>query len=267
MPRPGPAARCVLGAALAAAPASGADLPEIKQRGALRVLAVLDTQEPEFFSLRSQAAPGFDVEILLGFAKAHKVELKVVPATGWAGLVPALFEGRGDLVAGRFAATPQRRKLVEFTQEVFPSRNVVVTRRPHPGVATLDQLKAERVGTIAGTGMYEALLAQGIPPARIDSSLGSGELASALRGGQVTAAVWWLEGAIQAQRRDAELELGLLLGPPESLAFGVRREDRALLEALDAHIAVVRSSGTWNRLAVKYFGDAIPTILKRAKEP
>jgi hypothetical protein len=28
----------------------------------------------------------------------------------------------------------------------------------------------------------------------------------------------------------------------------------------------VRSSGTWNRLAIKYFGDAAPAILKKARE-
>lgn len=146
--------------------AAAADLAEIKQRGSLRVLAVVDTREPESFSLKSATAPGFDVEILLGFAKAQKVELKVVPAAGWAGLLAALLEGKGDMVAGRFAATPQRRRLVEFTQEVFPTRPYVVTRKPHPGVSNTEALKSEKVGTIAGTSMYEALLAQGLVPGR-----------------------------------------------------------------------------------------------------
>lgn len=101
----------------ATVPALAADLAEIKQRGALRVIGVLDAKEPEFFSLKSQASPGFDVEILTGFAKAHKVELKVLPATGWAALVPALVEGKGDLIAGRVSATPQRRRAIEFTSE------------------------------------------------------------------------------------------------------------------------------------------------------
>lgn len=251
---------------LAAVPAWAADLAEIKKRGALRVLAVVDIQEPEFFSLKSQTSPGFDVEVLLGFAKAQKVELKVIPAAGYAGLVPALVAGKGDLVAGRFAATAQRRRLVDFSQEVFPSRAVVVTRRPHPGVPNEEQLKTEKIGTIAGTSMYEALLAIGVPTARIDTSLSSGELSEALRGGKVTAAVWWLEGAVQAQRRDRELVLGFMPGPPEGLAYAVRKEDASLLAALNQHIEVVRSSGTWNRLAIKYFGDAMPQILKQAKE-
>jgi ABC-type amino acid transport substrate-binding protein len=246
--------------------ASAADLAEIKQRGTLRVLAVVDAREPEFFSLKAAEAPGFDVEILLGFAKAQKVELKVVPAAGWAGLVPALVEGKGDLVAGRFAATPQRRRVVEFTQEVFPSRSYVVTRKPHPGVASVDALKSEKVGTIAGSSMYEALLAAVLPPAKIDTSLNSGDLADALRSGKVTAAAWWLEGAMLEQKRDRELVIGPALAPVESLAYAVRREDQALLAALNQHIQVVRSSGTWNRLAIRYFGDATASILKKAKE-
>lgn len=251
---------------LAAAPAWSADLAEIKQRGALRVLGVLDTREPEFLSLKSEVAPGFDVEILMGFTKVQKVELKLVPAAGWGGLVPALLEGKGDLIAGRFSATPQRRRSILFTQEVFPTRTIVVTRKPHPGVQTLEQLKAERVGTIVGTSMYEALLAAGLSPSAIDATLDSGGLSSALRKGTISAGVWWLEGAMKAQMKDAELSLGLVLGPPESLAYGVRKEDQDLLAALNQHLEVVRSTGTWHRLALKYFGDATPAILKRARE-
>ncbi len=258
--------RTALATLLLAVPAWAADLAEIQQRGALRVLAIVDEREPEFFSLRSPAAPGLDLEILMGLAKARKVELKVIPATGWASLVPALVEGKGDLVAGRFGATPQRRRFVDFTAEVFPTRSVVVTRRPHAGVRSLDELKLEKVGTIAGTSMYEALLAAGLAPAKIDSTLSSGELSAALRGGKVSAAVWWLEGAIQAQRKDPDLSLGLVLGPTESLAFGVRKEDQSLRAALNQHLEVVRSSGTWNRLTVKYFGDAAPAILRKARE-
>ena len=154
----------------------------------------------------------------------------------------------------------------EVTQEVFPSRSVVVTRKPHPGVPTVEQLKAERVGTVPGTSMYEALLDLGLPPGKIESTLTSGDLSEALRSGKITAAVWWLDAAIQAQRQDPSLQIGLSLGLPEGLAYGVRREDRALLEALNQHLQVVRTSGNWNRLAVKYFGDATATILGRAKQ-
>ena len=62
------------------------------------------------------------------------------------------------------------------------------------------------------------------------------------------------------------MSLGPVLGPSESLAYGVRKEDQGLLAALNQHLQVVRSSGTWNRLTVKYLGDSAPAILKKARE-
>lgn len=77
--------------------------------------------------------------------------------------------------------------------------------------------------------------------------------------------MWAVEGAILAQRKDPALQLGAFLGPPESLAYDVRREDARLLAALNEHIRLVRQTGTWNRLVVKYFGNAAPDILNKAR--
>jgi ABC-type amino acid transport substrate-binding protein len=69
-----------------------------------------------------------------------------------------------------------------------------------------------------------------------------------------------------AQRRDPELQIGPFLGPPESLAYGVRKNAPLLLNARNDHIATVRRTGTWNRLVVKYFGVTAPAILAKVKE-
>ena len=77
--------------AVASLPA--ADLPAVKARGALRVLAV-DLKEPdEFFQFTG--TPGFDREILEGFAKLN--ELRLEPAARCTGVVVDQ-DGRG--VAG-----------------------------------------------------------------------------------------------------------------------------------------------------------------------
>src|SRR6185503_11422245 len=140
-------------AALAAAGARAADLPEIKARGTLRVLVMPDATRPEFYSLKPGSQPGFDAEMLDGFAKLQRLKLEVVPQKGWDQLIPALLDKRGDLIAGRFTATEGRRKVVLFTSEVFPSRNVVINRKPKKPVLTLEQLKAEKVGTNKGSSM------------------------------------------------------------------------------------------------------------------
>src|SRR5687768_12910376 len=142
---------------LAPVAAVARDLPEIRKDGTLRVLVVPVEREPEFVDLGSKTRPGFDLEILNGFARSQKLEFQVVSVGGWDLLVPALARQHGDLIAGRFSDTEARRKHVAFTQPVFPTGVVVVTRKPHRIVKTVDELRTERVGTIRGTSMDEAL--------------------------------------------------------------------------------------------------------------
>jgi ABC-type amino acid transport substrate-binding protein len=218
----------------------------------------------EFFQVDG-AAPGFDREILAGFTALHRVRLEPVPFRGWDELVPALLADKGDLIAGRFTVTAERRRLIEFTKETFPTRNVVLTRKPGPAVHSIEQLRALRVGTIRGSSMAEAVNRAGVPAANVDDSIPPGGLPAALSAGRVEAIVLGVEHAIIVQREDPRAQLGIFLGPPGSLAYGVRKENPALLAALDAYIENLRHTATWNRLVVKYFGDAAPEILRKAR--
>ncbi len=250
----------VLGAPWAA---GGTDLAEVEKRGVLRVLAVPGSEQ--FFSLRPGAAPGFDREILEGFARLRKLRVEPVPVASWDGLLPALAEGRGDVAAGGVTATDARRRLVAFTAEVFPSRLVAMTRKPRPSVLTLAQLRAEKVGTIRGTSLAEALAPLGLP--NVDDGVPPGGLPEALRSSRVTAVVMGVEDAIAAQQKDPAVELGLFVGPKASLAFALRKEDSALLQALDEYLANLRRTPTWSRLVVQYFGESAVDILRKAQEP
>jgi polar amino acid transport system substrate-binding protein len=239
------------------------DLAEVKSRGGLRVLVVGVRSGDEFFA-PAGAQPGFDREVLAGFASLQRVRLEVVPVAGWDVLIPELLAGRGDLIAGRFTVTESRKKLIAFTSEVFPTRNVVLTRR-HRVVRTIAELREEKVGTVKGTSVAEAVAAAGVPPAHVDGSVPSGALPDALKSGQVSAVVLGVENAISAQRADPALQLGLFVGPPTSLAYGVRKGDAELLKALDEYIENLRRTPTWSRLIVKYFGESAPDVLKKAR--
>jgi ABC-type amino acid transport substrate-binding protein len=253
----------VLALALLAAAPPAPDLPEVTARGTLRVLAVVRNQADDFMS--EEPGRGFDREVLEGFCNLRKLKLEVVALRNWGDLVPSLQQGRGDVIAGRFNVTPSRRELIAFTTEVFPSRHVVMTRKPHRVVSSVEELLAEKVGTVKGTSMAEAVAAAGVPPERVDDTIVTGTLPDALRAGRVTAVVLGIENAISEQRKDPLIQLGTFVGPPSSLAYGVRKEDTALLAALNEYIANMRRAPTWNRLVVKYFGEAAPEVLRKAR--
>jgi ABC-type amino acid transport substrate-binding protein len=252
--------------ALASVHPAAADLAEVKTRGTLRVLGVLAAKTgDEFLNRSTGASPGFDREILDGFARLQRVTLEVTAIPTWDALVPALLAGKGDLIAGRVTVTDSRRKVIDFTSEVFPSRHVVFTRKPHRIVTTPEQLFEEKVGTVKGTSMAEVIAQAGVPPAHVDDTVPTGTLPLALKEGRITAAVLGVENAMAAQRRDPDIQLGMFLGPPASLAYGVRKEDVELRKALSEYIENFRRTPAWNRLVVKYLGEAAPEILRRAR--
>jgi ABC-type amino acid transport substrate-binding protein len=142
---------------------------------------------------------------------------------------------------------------------------VVITRKPTQPVKSLDGLRAERIGTLRGSFMVEDLLAAGVPAASIDDSIPTGGIPQALRDGRITAGVDGIEAALVASAKAPDLQIGLFIGQPASLAYGVRKEDESLLGALNDYVANVRRTTTWSRLAMKYFGPAAPEILKKAR--
>jgi ABC-type amino acid transport substrate-binding protein len=242
-----------------------ADLADVKRRGVLRMLSVVVADEPEFVAEHGGDRPGFDREVLEGFARLHKLGLELQRVESWAALIPSLVGAKGDLIAGRFTATDSRRRLIDFTTEVFPTRNVAVTRHPRGAVTSLAALRGETIGIVKGTSMADVLAASGVPAASIVADIPSGGAFAALRSGRVTCTIDEVAGAIMAKRADPDLQIGMFLGPPASYAYGVRKEDRQLRAALNDYIDNLRRTPTWNRLVLKYFGDSAPEILRKAR--
>lgn len=134
--------------------------------GVVGALVAAD-ETPEMFALVTGPRPGFEREILEGFARLHKVKLEVVPVHGFENIIPALLKGEGDVICG-ILVTEARRRQVAFTVEILPSRLLAVSRRPKETASTR-ALAAERVGVVTGTAWAEAATAAGVPSARIDS--------------------------------------------------------------------------------------------------
>jgi len=56
-----------------------ADLAEVKKRGVLKVIAVRE-EAPEMFSFAATGEPGFEREMIEGFARLQGLQVEAVPA-------------------------------------------------------------------------------------------------------------------------------------------------------------------------------------------
>ncbi len=251
-------------ASQATLPARAADLDALVRSGRLRV--IVERSDLDRSAAFAHQANAFERDVLEGFASLHRLKVELVVVTSFRERITALLRDRGDVIGG-LVVTPERRRQVEFSEEVFPVRHVVVNRPPARPILTLSELRAARVGTVPATSWAEEIAAAGVPAAHVDASSKDPEsLLAALLAGRVEAIVLSTRYAILARLRQPELQLGLMLGRPSSVAYAVRSDQPALRTALDQYVVALRRTPAWSQLVVKYFGAAGLEVLQRARQ-
>ncbi len=243
------------------------DLPALTARGTLRVIFVRQSM-PEAVSIELGAPPGLEREMIEGFGALQRLKVEFVAVPAGVDRIPAFLAGKGDVIAGGFGITDERRKAVDFTAEVFPARHVVVTRLPHARIDTLDELRRVRVGTMKASSRAEEIAAAGVPPGHVDDSFAAAvDVVKGLRAGRVAAIVMGSGAALLETRKDPQLQLGLFLGPSVGRCTpGAFASDAPLLrQALDEYVTNFRRTSTWNRLVVKSYGELALEVLKNAR--
>jgi polar amino acid transport system substrate-binding protein len=137
-------------------PAKADKLDDIIASGKLRCAAVLDF--PPMGSRNAANEPiGFDVDYCNDLAKALGVKAEIVE-TPFPDRIPALVSGRVDVGVASTSDTLERAKTVGFSIPYFAFQMVILTK-DGLGLATYDQLKGRKTGSVSGT--FEALALEG----------------------------------------------------------------------------------------------------------
>ncbi|MDP1916273.1 MAG: transporter substrate-binding domain-containing protein [Myxococcales bacterium] len=121
----------------------------------LRVLVRLFTDG----FLPPQATPETaELELLEAFAERHGLIVERVAVERFDELIPALLDGRGDVIAAGLTVTPARQKLVSFTRPTEVVDEVLVARAVDGGVPkTLSELAGATVHVAKGSAFVESL--------------------------------------------------------------------------------------------------------------
>jgi ABC-type amino acid transport substrate-binding protein len=144
--------------AAAAPPAAGASsLAEVKSRG--RLVVITFPHALSSFIRVSDEAPGYvgvDYDLMRAFASRLEVKLEVRPVERFDDIIPALRDGRGDVVASSFSITAPRRELVDFSAPYFPVLIFVMARQGSGIVAAAD-LAGKSGCVVAGSSQEERM--------------------------------------------------------------------------------------------------------------
>jgi membrane-bound lytic murein transglycosylase MltF len=140
------------------------DLDELIQR---RVIRVLTVYSKTFYFIDQGTPRGIVYDGVQAFSDELNAKLKTgnlkihfvfIPVSRNE-LIPFLAEGKGDIAMANLTITPERQKLVDFTDPVFKDVNeIVITGPKSPPIATLDDLSGKEVYVRKSSSYYESLM-------------------------------------------------------------------------------------------------------------
>lgn len=219
-----------------------------------------DGTYPPFSSIDSEGKlQGFDIEIAKALCTAMNAECELV-VQDWEGIIPGLMAGKYDAVIASMAATPERRKSVDFTAKYYTTKpGILVTKDSTIAAPSAEALASKTIGAGASTAdaaYVEAHLAESDlrlypTPAEIRADLISGRIDAAI--GDVIE----LSEFLKTEDGACCKLLGALPPDPEvygaDVSIAVAKGNDALRERFDAAIMKIRADGTYKEINDRYF--------------
>ncbi|MEE8192922.1 MAG: transporter substrate-binding domain-containing protein [Gemmatimonadales bacterium] len=238
------------------------DLPALHARGAVRVLS---PRVSEATGLPRQGhLARLEREFAEAFVQSQGLEPVWVWVEEWEDLIPALLEGRGDIVAALVTATPSREKLVAFSAPLTFVRERVVSRDEPPYIDSIADLVGRDVIVRRSSSYWETLesLKAEVPGVRMlaaPESLDTEEILYRVSAGEydVTIADDILIKDVLAYMPN--LRLGLALTDDRRIAWALRPDSPLLRAAADSFIHEFNPASD---RADRYVGD-LPAIKDR----
>ncbi|WP_369413683.1 amino acid ABC transporter substrate-binding protein [Brucepastera parasyntrophica] len=207
---------------------------------------------------------GYDVDLAKEVASRMGVELKLQPID-WNAKEQELNTGKIDCIWNGFTMTPEREKVILFTEPYLKNAQVVVVRGDS-GYATLADLAGKTVGLQAGSSASDALDGAVEFKASLKRVVEFKDNLTALMDLEikgVDAVVMDLMVANDNINRSGKnyviLDESLA---PENYGIGFRKNDAALMNKVQETLDAMAADGTIAPIAVKWFGADISIIGK-----
>lgn len=241
---------CIVAAA-GAAPA--ATLDEITARGHM-VVATEDDYPPFEFVVDGKPM-GYDHELLALLRREAPFEIRqeILP---WQGILPGVASGKYDVALSAVVITDERARALAFTMPIAESTMAYVKRKGDASIGRLEDLSGKTLGVQQGGASFLVLPQLEAELKKTGGSLGKivqysgfSEAYQDLVNGRVDAVIHNIVSLSTLVSEKPEVfELGERIGGRSYAAWAVRKDNRTLLEFLNAFLARVRADGTMRRL-------------------
>jgi len=211
-----------------------------------------DATYPPFESKVGEVYEGFDIE--LGEAVARKLGVRPVwTNVSFDGIFPGLIAGKYDLIISAVTITPERQAEMAFCAPYYDAGQILCVRKDENNIGVPADLAGKSAGVQINTTSQFMLEKQGGVDIRKYASMDLALLDC--QEGRISAVVGdapsiqWMIG-----QSFPGLKLAGELLTQDQYGFVCRKEDRALVAAIDQALSQLRAEGVYDQLHARWFG-------------
>ncbi|SOC53869.1 transporter substrate-binding domain-containing protein [Ornithinimicrobium cerasi] len=197
---------------------------------------------------------GFDIDIVQAVADGLDLELAVKDSS-FDGLQSglALNAGECDLAASAMTITEERQANLAFSDGYYDSKQSLLVP-VGSDVASIADLEGKRVGVQQGT-TGEAYTNENASGAEVISFPSDAEMYQAIQAGQVDALLQDLPVNL-VHTAGGDFEIVEEFSTEETYGLAMKKDNAALVEAVNGQLSELRDSGAYDDLYEKYFSEA-----------
>lgn len=194
---------------------------------------------------------GFDIEIVEAIAEGLDLELAVKDSS-FDGLQSGLSLNAGecDLAASAMTITEDRQANLAFSDGYYDSKQSLLVPADSE-IQGIDDLEGARVGVQQGT-TGEAYAEENAAGAELIAFPSDAEMYQAILAGQVDALLQDLPVNL-VHTEDGDFTIVEEYATDETYGLAMRKDNTALVEAVNAELQELRDDGTYDELYAKYF--------------
>ena len=202
---------------------------------------------------------GFEYDLVNAFADYLGVKLEIIIAEQWDEMIPALMDGRGELIAASMTITPKRKKQVVFSNGYMATWQYIIVHRNNRDIKKAEDLAGKTVHVRKGTSYQERLEAikrDGIDlTIELQDNTPTEELIQQVAKKSIAFTVADKNIALLNRRYYPRAVLACPISDREELGWALNVNEYKLLEHVNTFFNTIKENGEFARIYNKYYAD------------
>lgn len=231
-------------------------LARIKKKGEL----VVATRNNVNCYYQYQGGPaGFEYDLAKAFSDYLGVKL-VVKVVEWESLLGAIATGEVDMAAAGLSITPERRRMVDFSQPYMEVQPQIIVHRSETAIERVADLYNREIHVRQGT-TYQKILEDLNKKLPIDikillhKDVSTEELIRQVASREIAITMADSNIALLNQLYQPDIELAFDLGPHHSLGWAVKKGEDRFRNKINEFLNQAKENGLYDNIYNRYYDD------------